>query len=79
MTTEPSLRIPVVCPQCGSEVLATLPVARVAAALLQEQRIRLHAQCHGIYWDASYHEIEQLREYMAAPGRAPIAEQNVTT
>jgi hypothetical protein len=63
---EPSVRFPVICPECRREVLATLPVAVVAGALIRERGVRLYASCHDLYWDASSIEIEQLREYMGA-------------
>jgi hypothetical protein len=44
-----------------------LPLGIVAAALISGRSIRLHASCHDVYWDAHHSEIEQIREYMAAP------------
>jgi hypothetical protein len=67
MPREPVLRVPVTCPKCRQEVLATLPLGIVAAALISGRAIRLYASCHDVYWDAHHSEIEQIREYMAAP------------
>jgi hypothetical protein len=67
MLTEPVIRFPVTCPKCRQEVLATLPLGIVAAALISGRAIRLYATCHDVYWDAHHTEIEQIREYMAAP------------
>ena len=65
---EPWLRFPVVCPRCRREELSALPVAGVAAALLNGSAIPLHVSCHDIYWHASLTEIEQLREYLIIIG-----------
>jgi hypothetical protein len=67
MPTEAVIRFPVTCPKCRQEVLATLPLGIVAAALISGRPIRLYASCHDVYWDAHHTEIEQVREYMAAP------------
>jgi hypothetical protein len=64
---EPMIRFPVRCPQCGSEALTAFPVATVANALIQRNRIRLHTDCHGIAWYANNTEMEQIREYLGAP------------
>ena len=40
------LRIPVVCPECGEELLTEFPEAVVAEALNTGDTIRLHASCH---------------------------------
>jgi hypothetical protein len=66
--TEPWLRFPVACPTCGREELSALPVAGVAAALLNGSAIPLHVTCHDVYWHASPVEIEQLREYLIVAG-----------
>ena len=65
---EPWLRFPVVCPRCRREELSALPVAGVAAALLNGSAIPLHVSCHDIYWHASLTEIEPLREYLIIIG-----------
>jgi hypothetical protein len=64
---EPSVRVPVVCPECRQEILATLPIGFVAAALISGRPVRLYASCHDVYWNAHHIEIEQLREYLGAP------------
>jgi hypothetical protein len=43
-----------------------LPVAQIAEALIMGSSIRLHADCHDVYWDATELEIEQIREYLGA-------------
>jgi hypothetical protein len=60
------LRIPVVCPKCGRELLNEFPIASVAEALAAGGSIRLHAKCHGKAWQASALEREQVREYLDA-------------
>ena len=61
---KPLIRVPVVCPECRQEVLASLEVADISAALIAKERIRLHASCHGVSWEANPYEEEQLREYL---------------
>ena len=68
LLTEPWLRFPVVCPACRREELTALPIAGVAAALLNGSAIPLHVSCHDFYWHASLIEIEQLREYLIVAG-----------
>lgn len=63
---EPNVRFPVACPLCARELLAELPVALVAEALVEGSTIRLHASCHDIFWDATELEMEQIREYLGA-------------
>jgi hypothetical protein len=64
---EPVIRFPVTCPQCANEILASFPVATVAHALIQRNRIRLYSACHGVAWYASTIEMEQIRQYLGAP------------
>jgi hypothetical protein len=63
---DPTIRFPVCCPQCGSEALAEYPITEVAVALIASNPLRLSAPCHGLSWDASPVELEQIREYLAA-------------
>ena len=58
------LRVPVVCPACGRELLMEFPTASIAHALDAGDSIRLYADCHGKVWQASCLEREQLREYL---------------
>jgi hypothetical protein len=64
--TEPTIRFPVTCPQCGREGLGEYAVAGVAAALIESSPLRLSSQCHPGEWQAAPREIEQIREYLAA-------------
>ena len=75
----PTLRFPVVCPHCGDERLAELPVSEVADALISHKSIRLHAPCHRSGWTATSTQIEQLREYMAAVRVAEFASDSRQT
>jgi hypothetical protein len=61
---EPALKFPVTCPQCGREALAEYRIAAVTIALTVWGSMRLHAECHDVYWDASDVEREQIREYL---------------
>jgi len=64
--TQPMIRVPVVCPQCGDECLAELPVADLAGSLLADDTVELHSSCHQISWTATASEREQIREYLAS-------------
>jgi hypothetical protein len=63
---EPWLRFPVVCPQCGAEALFNLPIATIAAALVEGAPIELRVSCHDLRWNADPIEVGQLREYLAS-------------
>lgn len=62
---EPILRFNVTCPDCALESLAEMPIALIANALLIGKDIRLHADCHDLYWTATFAEREQLRKSLA--------------
>jgi hypothetical protein len=64
--TEPTIRFPVTCPQCGNETLGEYALVEVAAALVSSKPLRLRAPCHNLGWEAKPAEIEQIREYLAA-------------
>ena len=64
--SEPWLRFPIACPQCGVEVLFTIPVETVAAALLKGSPVELHVDCHDLCWSADNVQLQQLREYLAS-------------
>jgi hypothetical protein len=68
------LRVPVVCPRCGEERLASFKRALIAEALGAGNTIRLFASCHDQWWNASYLEREQLKEYLDAQVLAGAAE-----
>jgi hypothetical protein len=65
MSTEtPILRFPTVCPRCSKESLSALPLAVITAALTNDEKLRLRAECcHEVTWYATETEREQLREY----------------
>jgi hypothetical protein len=63
---EPLIRLPVMCPQCGGELLTEFSVALLAESLLEKNSVELHASCHQISWTASETERQQIREYLAA-------------
>ena len=62
---EPILRFPVTCPDCALESLSEMPIALIANALLTGKGIRLHANCHDLYWTATFAERGQLRKSLA--------------
>ena len=76
---EPEVLVPVTCPQCGKESLVRLSVSVAAETLIAGTRLRLSTACHPVEWDATRVELEQIREYLAAPcidlqgGRTPTA------
>jgi hypothetical protein len=59
------IRLPIVCPKCGDELLTEFPVALLAESLLTRDDVQLHSSCHQITWTASPSEREQIREYLA--------------
>lgn len=63
---ELTIRFPVACPVCAQALLIEMPVGQIAEALVAGSPIRLHANCHDVYWDATQIEIEQIREYLGA-------------
>jgi hypothetical protein len=73
---EPSLQFSVICPRCALESLSELPIALIANHLLTGKAIRLHSQCHDLYWTATFAERQILRGSLAtlrveATSRAP--------
>ena len=46
------------------ELLAEFPITQISNALKTGKTIRLYAHCHGKYWDATFVERTQLREYL---------------
>jgi hypothetical protein len=59
---DPSMQIPVTCPECAMESRTALSIAVIASALLTGNSIRLYAGCHDIYWTATFVERERLRQ-----------------
>ena len=64
--SEPKVRFPVTCPNCGQKLLTEFRCTDVAAALFNGRPIRLYASCHDELWTASELEMEQIREYLGA-------------
>jgi hypothetical protein len=68
---EALMRCPITCPECAMEWLAEFPIVQISNALKAGKTIRLYARCHDKYWDATFVERIQLREYLdAATGEA---------
>jgi hypothetical protein len=63
---DPSMQIPVTCPECAMESRTALSIAVIASALLTGNSIRLYAGCHDIYWTATFVERERLRQALRA-------------
>lgn len=63
---EPSIKIPVICPECAQETIGEFQVAVIATALITGKNLRLYSACHDVYWTATHVEREQLRQYLAA-------------
>jgi hypothetical protein len=63
---EPSMKFPVICPECARESIGEFQIAVIATALITGKSLRLYAACHDVYWTAASVEREQLREYLAA-------------
>jgi hypothetical protein len=57
---------PITCPKCRRESLSSLPAAKINLALLSGGHLALRSRCHGIEWQASAQEIEQIRQYLWA-------------
>jgi len=77
---EPLVRFPAVCPDCGREHLASIPVGVFAAALIANDRISLEADRHkSLGQDAPQAASNQLHEYLAAIARCPADQRRVST
>jgi len=63
---EPSLKFPVICPECARETVGEFQIAVIATALITGKPLRLYSACHDLYWTATHVEREQMREYLAA-------------
>ena len=63
---EPTMKFPVVCPECARENIGEFQIAVVATALITGKNLRLYSECHDLYWTATKVEREQLRECLAA-------------
>jgi hypothetical protein len=60
------LRVPIVCPTCGRESIAELPLLATFEALEQSCPVLLNSSCHGLVWPATEVEREQLQQYVDA-------------
>lgn len=63
---ETRVRFPVTCPMCEAESLTSLTISEVALAIINNRSVQLHAICHGVTWDASDIEMQQIREYLGS-------------
>ena len=63
---EPVLRFPVNCPLCGEDLLTQMPMAAAERALSAGAVIGLRSNCHGVRWEATDREVEQIRQYFDA-------------
>jgi hypothetical protein len=63
---ELTIRLPIVCPECGVESLGKFSVAVVAESLITDKAVELRSSCHNVSWLASPSEREQIREYLAS-------------
>jgi hypothetical protein len=50
-------------------------ISGIAEALLLKNVIRLHAQCHDLWWDASFSERQEIRKVLIEIGRQESVEQ----
>jgi hypothetical protein len=57
------------CPICGSKSQMRRSISGIAEALLLKNVIRLHAQCHDLWWDASFSERQEIRKLLIEVGR----------
>lgn len=57
---------PITCPECKSESLTSLPASVINRAILNQERLPLRSRCHGIEWQSSTKEAEQIQEYLWA-------------
>jgi hypothetical protein len=60
------MRFPISCPLCARESLAQFPSGLITEALIVGSAIKLHANCHDVYWEANESEVEQIRQYVSA-------------
>jgi hypothetical protein len=63
---EPSIKIPVTCPECARETVGEFQIAVIATALITGKNLRLYAACHDVYWTATAVERDQMRKHLAA-------------
>lgn len=77
---EPMVRFPAVCPDCGREHLASIPVGVFAAALIANDRISLEADRHKpLGQDAPQAASNRFHEYLAAVVRCPADQRRAST
>jgi hypothetical protein len=75
---EPLVRFPAVCPDCGREHLASMPVGVFAAALVANDRISLEAGHDSFSRDATQAENNQFHKYLAGIIRCPADQRRFT-
>lgn len=61
-----NVTFPITCPLCKKESLTSLPARVINRAILTEARLPLRSDCHGVEWQASLQEAEQIQEYLWA-------------
>ena len=61
---QPTIFLPVKCPQCGEKSLSAFPILVVHVALTRWNHIGLYADCHEQSWDASDEEVQALRAFV---------------
>jgi hypothetical protein len=77
---EALIRFPVVCPDCHSEHLASIPVDIIAAALAKTCRISMPATRRNSFgWNATQAEIRELHKYLSAIIRCPAHQPRFST
>jgi len=61
---EPTVLMPVTCPECGTASLCRLSVSSSVQALRAGHAIKLQTECHARTWHADFRERQRLREYL---------------
>jgi hypothetical protein len=58
------VEFPITCPACQRESLSRVPAATVNRILRKGGQLTLRSACHGVEWQASTSETEQIRQYL---------------
>jgi hypothetical protein len=64
---EPTVLLPVKCPQCTTGSMAEFPIIVVVTALTRWNHMALYGTCDHPPWDASAQDLEAMREYLGLP------------